>query len=474
MFEDDFKNENYEGDDAGLDELISTYEHAITENQSIHLDHEAYEKIIDFYEDNHSSDKALLATEYAALQYPYSATFMIRKAQLYIDLRRFDEANALLNKAEILDGEDMSIYLTRADLLVWQGKHHEAIKLLKDYIDRADDEDKEDLYLELADIYEDCERYDRVVFCLKQAIEQNPKSDEALNRLWFCTELLENYDDMVEFYKMLLDRDPYLIMAWFNIAHCYAGLDLWEKSIEAFEFVIAIDDKFEDAYVDCADIYFTLKQYKKAIELYKNANTLSRVTKEVYFQIGLCYEKLKEYNRARTYYRKSLTVDAEFDDAFYRIGECYKLDKRYVEALSSLERALKLYPDNVFYLKAIAEVYIATEEIDSAINIFDKIIEIDGSKKWQWIDLASTQYAYNRKIEAIETLDIALSRFKKIAELLYAKSALLYDMGRKNESLENLQRALSIKFKHHSLIFGLNKQMKHDTDVLHLIEQYKS
>ena len=40
MFEDDFKNENYEGDDAGIDELISTYENAINENQSIHLDHD--------------------------------------------------------------------------------------------------------------------------------------------------------------------------------------------------------------------------------------------------------------------------------------------------------------------------------------------------------------------------------------------------------------------------------------------------
>ena len=443
MFDDEYKNEQEEHHEDGLTELISSYENAVNDNQSLHLDHEAYEKIIDFYEDNHSSEKALVAAEYACSQYPYSATFMIRKAQLFIDLRRFEEANELLNRAEILDGEDMSIYLTRADLLVWQGKHHEAIKLLKDYIEKAEDEDKEDLYLELADIYEDCERYDRVVFCLKQAMEHNPKSDEALNRLWFCTELLENYDAMVDFYQSLLDKDPYLTMAWFNLAHCYAGLDLWEKSIEAFEFVLAIDDKFEDAYVDCADIYFTLKQYRKAIDLYKNATTLSRVSKEVYFQIGMCYEKLKDYNRARTYYRKSLTIDSDFDEAFFRIGECYKLDKRFVEALSSLERALKLYPDNV-------------------------------SKKWQWIDLASTQFSYERKIEAIETLDIALGRFKKFSELLYAKSALLYAMGRKKEALEILQQALSIKLKHHSLIFGLNKQMKYDTDVLHLIEQYKS
>ncbi len=144
MFEDEFKNENFEADEAGLTELISSYENAITENQSLHLEHEAYEKIIDFYEDNHDSEKALVAADYASSQYPFSATFMIRKAQLYIDLRKYDEANELLNKAEILDGEDMSIYLTRADLLVWQGKHHEAIKLLKDYIEKADEEDKED------------------------------------------------------------------------------------------------------------------------------------------------------------------------------------------------------------------------------------------------------------------------------------------------------------------------------------------
>lgn len=473
MYEEEDNEYGYNENDLQIIQLINAYEDAVKNNKTLFLDHDKYEQIIDFYEDNHKKEIALEVVTMALEQYPYSSTFMIRKAQLLIDKHKFEEAKEWIDKASLLDGEDISICLTRADLYVWQGMHHEAIKLVKDFLEKADEDDKEDLYLELADIYEDCERYDKVIYCLKQAVLINEESEEALNRLWFCTELLENYEIMIDFYKQLIDKNPYNIIAWFNIAHCYVGMDLWEKAIESFEYVLAIDDKFEDAYVDCADIYFNLKNYKKAIELYLSANTLSRVSKEVYFQVGLCYEKLKEPNKARTYYRKSLTVDAEYDEAFYRIGESYKSENRFKEAISSLQRAIKIYPENVYYHKALAETNLELEYYEEAIKVYKDILEMDGSKKWQWIDLATAFYANNQTADALEILDEAIARFKKRAELIYAKSAILYNLGRKKESIENLELALSLKFKHHSIIFAISNQMKLDKDVLHLIDQYK-
>jgi tetratricopeptide (TPR) repeat protein len=185
------------------------------------------------------------------------------------------------------------------------------------------------------------------------------------------------------------------------------------------------------------------------------------------------FKKLKLPNKARTYYRKALTVDAEYDEAFFRIGETYKSEKRYREAISSIERASKIYPDNVYYQKALAEIYIILEEYNEAVKIYKELIESDGSKKWQWIDLATTLYQNDEKDESIEILDEAISRFKKKAELFYAKSAILYNLGKRKESIENLEQGLSLKFKHHYIIFAISNQMKSDNEVLNLIEQYK-
>ena len=230
-------------------ELIRDYENAIREKRQPFFDQDGFEAIIDYYEDQHEVGKAMEAVDFAILHYPFSGVFFIRKAQLLINLRKFEEATELLNKAESLDPDELSLHLTKSDLFVWQGKHQEAIKLLKHVISECEPEDKEDLYLELADVYEDCERYDKVVDCLKRAIEMNPTSEEALNRLWFCTELTENYEEMLPFYKELVDENPYSAMGWFNLAHAYAGLELWQEAIESFEFVLAIDDKFEDAFI---------------------------------------------------------------------------------------------------------------------------------------------------------------------------------------------------------------------------------
>jgi tetratricopeptide (TPR) repeat protein len=468
-----FEEENDEQSFDQVQELVNDYESALKNDRPPLLGQDSFEQIIDYYEDLHESKKALEAVELALEQFPFSGIFYIRKAQLFIDMRRFDEAEALLDKAAIFDKDETSLHLTRADLLVWKGMHHEAIKLLKDVISHCDEDEKEDLYLELADIYEDCERYDKVMSCLKLALECNPDSEEALNRLWFCTELSENYADMIPFYQEMTDKNPYSVLSWFNLAHCYAGLDMWEKAIESFEFVLAIDEKFEDAYIDCADVYFNMRQYKKAIELYKEASRFPRPSKDVFFQIGLCFEKMREYNKARKYYRKASATDPEFDEAFFRIGQSYKMEKRYPEALSSIERAHKLYPDNVFYLKAMGEVNLAMERGKEGLENFQKIISLDGTRKWQWIDLAAALFHNNMHQEAIEALDTALNRFKKHAEILYARGALLYTLGRKKEAFVDLEKALSLKFKHHSIIFGLNKHMRQDPDVLQLIEQFK-
>lgn len=474
MFGDERHDPEWEERKNELEALVANFEASLIKANPIFLEHEKYEHLIDYYEDMHRNDVALNVVDIAMKQYPYSSTFMIRKAQLLIELKQFDTAFEWITKAELTDGEDISICLTKADWYVWQGKHHDAIRLVKDYIEKADEEDKEDLFLELADIYEDCERYDRVVYCLKQAIHYNPTSEEALNRLWFCSELLENYESMLEFYTELLDQNPYSIMGWFNLGHCYAGLDKWNEAIESFEYALAIDDTFDEAYVDCADIYFNLKQYHKAIDLYLSAHNLHRISKEIYFQVGLCYERLKELNKARMYYRKSLNVDPEFDEAYFRIGETYESENRLNEALSSYEKAIKFYPENVYYLKSAAEIKVTLDDLDEAIKIYKTILQIDGLKKWQWIDLAVAYFSNSNFADAFDTIDEGIDRFKKKAELQYVKSAMLYNMNSKKEALFILEQALSSKFKHHSIIFALSDGMKNDEDVIQLIAQYKT
>src|SRR5690606_2498914 len=188
---------------------------------------------------------------------------------------------------------------------------------IEDFMQTASVQDLPDLYLELADIYEEREMYDEVFENLNKALELEPENEEALNRMWFCVEFTERYEESILLHTKLIDDKPYSYLAWFNLAHAYSGIGLFEKAIEAFEFALAINEDYEYAYKDAADIYFKMKRYEKAAEYYLKAAEISKPYKELFVCAGECYYKMKDYVRARQYFRKATGIDPYFDIAFY-------------------------------------------------------------------------------------------------------------------------------------------------------------
>src|SRR5207249_4030102 len=157
--------------------------------------------------------------------------------------KRFKEALSILEEAERLDPNDINIFLIRSDINLWEGRHRDALEEVEYALNiAANKEDRCELYLEIADIYEDQEKYTEVVEAIKAALRLNHLSEEGLNRFWFCTELTEQYEDSIHFHEELIEISPYSYLAWFNLGHAYAGLQKYEKSLDAFSYVMAIDE----------------------------------------------------------------------------------------------------------------------------------------------------------------------------------------------------------------------------------------
>ena len=68
------------------------------------------------------------------LQYPYSCTLLVKKADLLIANRQYKRALVLLDKAEILDRNDIDIYVLRTDAYLALDMQDKAVALLEDAI----------------------------------------------------------------------------------------------------------------------------------------------------------------------------------------------------------------------------------------------------------------------------------------------------------------------------------------------------
>jgi tetratricopeptide (TPR) repeat protein len=103
------ENEFMEPSESDLMELISQYEEAQKSKRSIFLEEESYDQIIQFYHDNREYNKALKVVDAALGQYPFSALFYTKKAEILANQRHFDDALVLLDEAERLDPNDINI-----------------------------------------------------------------------------------------------------------------------------------------------------------------------------------------------------------------------------------------------------------------------------------------------------------------------------------------------------------------------------
>lgn len=470
MLENDFNSPDF----GEIMELIQQYEEAVKANSTLNFSEEDFEKIIVFYQDNHEFKKAMTVANSALEFFPFSAEFLIKKAEVFAEQNHLDEALDFIGYAETFDPSDVRIPLTRADILLFKGMHDAALAEIERGFELAQtNEDRCELYLEKADVHEDKEQYSEVISALQNALKNEPQNEEALNRLWYAYEITERFDESIIFHHAQIEKTPYSHLAWFNLGHAFAGKQNWEKAQDAFEFVIAIKEDFDAGYICIADVKFMKEEYAEALDFYLEAIRLSKPQKELYLKTGECFDKLNDTPKARLYTRKAIAADPHYAEAFYLLGEIYKKEENWQQAISAYERAVKFNKENIDYLLGLADAYLQVEELDRAVALFEQILDSDSKFKGHWINLAAAYFEMQDYEAAFTLLKEAELKFEGEADILYIKAALYYKAGNKHEAILSLEKALMLNFDLHQVIFDLFEELADDPVLLQIIEQYR-
>ena len=148
-------------------ELLSQFEKLRSGKGVAYISEESFERIIDHFDDQDSIPSALEAADMGISQFPYSSTLLVKKADLLIATRHYKKALSLLDKAEILDKNDIDIYILRTDAYLALDKQDMAVAILEEAITYFEGEERIDLLFELADVYDDYEAFEKIFDCLK-------------------------------------------------------------------------------------------------------------------------------------------------------------------------------------------------------------------------------------------------------------------------------------------------------------------
>ncbi len=467
-------NEGYNSaDKEEMRNLLVQYNNLRAGGDFQFMEEEAFEKIIDYFDDNDQLTQALEAAECGIDIFPYSSLLLIKKADLLIASRKFAESLAILDKAELLDQSDINLYILKADAYLGLQCFDKARAVLEDGIVSFKGVEKMELLFELAEVFDDYELLPEVYRCLKLILMDDPGNQEALYKICFWTDYTRSYEESIQLHKQLIDRQPYNHLAWFNLGCAFQGLKLYESAIDAYQYSIAIDEKFDYAYRNLGDAYIRIRNYKEAIDALEKVLELSIPEEVIYEALGHCHEKLRNPAQARVHYRKAVHLKSDDSHLFYHIAATYMMEENWKNAIQQLETALSILPHNPDYHFALAQCLDRCGNVKEAATHF--LIYISARprsiKGWKSLILCLNDKGY--LAEALNETENAYNATRGKPVFMYYKAAILIEMGKIKDGLVHLQYALEDGPSALKEFISFNPSLLQRASVVRLINSFK-
>jgi tetratricopeptide (TPR) repeat protein len=434
---------NQEEDDE-IKDLIAQYEQLRTGQSHAFLDEEAFERIIDYYDDGDHLTLALEASDFAIAQFPYSAGLLIKKADLLIATKHYRQALGFLKQAEIFDANDINLYILKTEAFLALGYPEKATATFETAIELFSGNERLELLFELAEVYDDYEEFEKVFDCLKAALEQDPTNEEALYKICFWTDYTGRNEEGIKLHLQILEEHPFCELAWFNLAAAYQGLKLYEKAIDAYKYAVAIDDKFDFAYRNMGDAYLRLRKYRDAIECLQKVLTLAQPEDVVYEALGHCYDKLHLYKEARNYYRKASNLDPENSQLYYKIACTYMSESRWLDSVNNLQTAMRIYRKQPEYNLAMGQSLMELGKYEEAIEYLGVAVRARTRNINGWLELLRCLYLGGFLEDGERYISQALEQTQGKPVLYFYKAAFLFAMGKSKDALIQLETGLTL------------------------------
>ncbi len=467
------KENPYRQEHNDIREMLKQFENLKAGKSHSYLDEESFERIIDHFDDKDDLSKALEAVEIGIGQYPYSASLKVKKADLLIATRHYNEALSVLQLAEILDNNDIDIYILKTDAYLALDQQEKAVALLEEAIHLFDGDDRINLLFELTDVYDDYEEFDKVFDCLKLILEYDPNEEEALYKICFWTDFTGRNEESIRLHQHIIDEYPYNELAWFNLAAAYQGLRLYEKAIDAYKYAIVINEKFDYAYRNMADAYIRLRKYRDAIEALEKVVELARPEDVIQEAIGHCYDRMRNFAQARFYYRKASHLNPDDGRLYYKVACTYINESNWVQGIKYLESALRIHRMQPEFNMAMGECMMQLDRMKEAVQYCSTAVRARPKNVPAWETLIRCLYKGGYYDEAVDQLEIAQKMTNGKPIFLYYKTAVLIAAGKSKEAMLVLESAVQRAPRLLKKMLELNASLLQNQQVVDVIARHK-
>lgn len=460
-----FDDEEEEGRffEGNLQEDIARFEAFLKGEPIGFLDSDRWEALIDHWLINGNYQKALTSAEEALAQFSFNSTFKLRKAQAYSAMGKLKESISILSDLERLGIPSCELLLTKASVFSQLKDSTNAIKYFKSALAKAEPEDRDEIYLDLAMEYVNKGDWQGALTILKEAIRVNPKNEGAIYEIAYCYDHLGQFDQSIKCYSDFIDENPYSFTAWYNLGNAYLKMENYSQAVWAYDYCILINDDFGPVHFNLGNAYLSQDKYTKAIESFERSNDLDGEDPTALCYIGECHEQLGQLDLARHYYQRSLELAPLLPDAWLGLGILEDLEGRTKEGIVLIQKALELAPENSGIYHVLAGAYEKLEEYDLAAENYQMALGLEPDDE-ECLSNFVTLLSNESLLDALSFLDSFEETNPNNRILSILKVSVYWKLGEKELALQLYKACLVEDREKAKELFEIDPSLKNVTE----------
>jgi len=273
----------------------------------------------------------------------------------------------------------------------------------------------------------------------REALEISPEYPATLNNLGMVLLQEKKYKEAETCFQRAigLKENPTYFL---NLGHVYANLNQPGKAEENYLKSIELNPDSLMAWKSLGSLYQFQKKYFHSVKVWKNV--IENYSRDPYYKIQLAKDliALKEFGQALTVLSEAAGQDKYQEMVWYYTAVIHFSQSNFGIAESAIKKALAVKPGDESCRILAAAIYLGLSQLDRAIVHWDYLLKVNENNHKVRIDKAVALLAHGFRKEALEELNVVISKDEKNTKALFYKALTLVEMnGNLSEAKEILQ-----------------------------------
>jgi len=214
----------------------------------------------------------------------------------------------------------------------------------------------------------------------------------------------QDYENAFVAFKNAINKDPKYNEAYYQAGWCCNEMEKYEDAIDYLKkYVPSTNDNKKDKCNELGFCYLKLQDSKNAIEQYNQSLSIFSGDGLALRGLGNVYYDLEEdHDSATIYFEKAVKADEENSKPiYYKLAWLYNDSERYDDAINILLKAIQYDSEDSGLREELGFAYYMKEEYEFAITQLNKAISLDAGSKLGYFYKGLCFVATNKKGEAM-------------------------------------------------------------------------